>query len=59
MATSEVRLEAGEAAELVGAENPCHLAGCSAGRWSLGPASGTCESGLGLPGGGMISGLRA
>jgi hypothetical protein len=41
----------------VGAENPCHLAGCSAGRWSLGSASGTCESGLGLPGRGMIFGL--
>ena len=45
--------------EPVGAENPCHLAGCSAGRWSLGPASGTCESGLGLPGREMIFGLRA
>ncbi len=43
----------------VGAENPCHLARCSAGRWSLGPASGTCESGLGLPGRGMIFGKDA
>jgi hypothetical protein len=47
------------AARPVGAENLCHLAGCSAGRWSLGPASGTCESGLGLPGRGMIFGLWA
>jgi hypothetical protein len=29
------------------------------GRWSLGPASGTCESSLGLPGRGMIFGLWA
>jgi len=33
---------------LLSAENPCYLSGCSAGRWSLGPTSGTCESGLGL-----------
>ena len=44
---------------LVGAENLCHLAGCSADRWLLGRASGTCQAGLGLPGRGMIFGLQA
>src|ERR1700685_3062235 len=30
---------------LVGADNVRHAAGCSAGRWPLGRASGTCEAG--------------
>ena len=33
----------------------CHLAGCSADGWLLGPASGTCQAGLGVPGRGMIA----
>ncbi len=45
------------AVDPVGAENLCHLAGCSADRWLLGHASGICQAGLGLPGHGMIFGL--
>jgi hypothetical protein len=52
-------LERQSAREPVGAENLCHLAGCSADRWMLGPASGMCQAGLGLPGRGMIFGLWA